>query len=98
MKLTQTVLLCSLLFLFLSSSAQTDYSIQLKGGALHLSPNLKKAVVDSFNLKSSRFQQKTFAILQFETLPTEATKKMLSANGIELLEYIPNNAYTVTIA
>ena len=50
------------------------------------------------SIPTARFQQKTFAILQFETIPAEATKKMLSANGIELLEYIPNNAYTVTIS
>src|SRR4029079_12965037 len=38
------------------------------------------------------------AVLQFESLPTEAMKKHLSENGIELLEYIPDNAYTVTIS
>ncbi|MGZ3998803.1 MAG: S8 family serine peptidase, partial [Flavisolibacter sp.] len=97
MKLSQTVLLFALLFLSFSLSAQNDYSIQLKSGAVHPSPNIKKAVVDSFNSRSMRFQQKTFAILQFEALPTEATKKMLLSNGIELLEYIPNSAYTVTI-
>ena len=87
-------------FIFFSSSllAQTNYTIQLKNGNVHAQPNIKKGIVDSFNLRASRFQQKTFAIIQFESLPSEATKKLLSSNGIELLEYIPNNAYTVSIS
>ncbi|MBO9682462.1 MAG: S8 family serine peptidase, partial [Flavisolibacter sp.] len=75
-----------------------DYSLHLKNGFVKLQPNIRKGLVDSFNIKAVRFQRKTFAILQFESIPTEATKKLLSANGIELLEYIPNNAYTVSIS
>src|SRR5215213_3428151 len=78
--------------------AQTNYTIQLKNGNVYAQPNIKKLTVDSFNLRASRFQRKSFAILQFEIIPTEATKKLLSSNGIELLEYIPNNAYTVSIS
>jgi hypothetical protein len=96
MKISQSLLLFAPLF-FSSCLHAQDYTIQLKSGAVHLQPNIRKSVVDSFNSKSARFRQKTFAIVQFESLPTEATRKMLSANGIDLLEYIPNNAYTVTI-
>lgn len=78
--------------------AQADYTLRLKSGFITLQPNIKKVFVDSFNARAVRFQQKTFAILQFESIPTEATRKFLSANGIELLEYIPNNAYTVSIS
>jgi hypothetical protein len=98
MKLNRLFLPPVLLFLSSSLLAQVDYTIQLKNGFVHTQHNIKKAVVDSFNTSASRFRQKTFAILQFETIPTEATKKLLSENGIELLEYIPNNAYTVTIS
>jgi hypothetical protein len=98
MKLNRLFLLSALLFSSCYLLAQTDNTIQFKNGPVHVQPNIKKAVVDSFNAKAARFNQKTFAVLQFETLPTEAIKKMLSANGIELLEYIPNNAYTVSIS
>ena len=98
MKLNRLFLLSVLLSLSSSLLAQVDYTIFLKNGFVHPHPNIKKSFVDSFNTRAARFQQKTFAILQFESLPTEETKKMLSANGIELLEYIPNNAYTVSIS
>ena len=98
MKLSQTVLLSVLISLSLSSVAQTDYTLRLKNGNVQTQPNIKKTVLDSFNLRASHFQRKSFAIIQFESLPTEATKKLLSANGIDLLEYIPNNAYTVSIS
>lgn len=97
MKLTRLTLWSVLLLFSSVLRAQVDYSIQLKTGFVKPQPNIRKGLVDSFSLKALRFQRKAFAILQFETIPTEATKKLLSANGIELLEYIPNNAYTVSI-
>lgn len=97
MKLNRLSLL-SVLLLFSTFLFAQDYSLHLKNGFIQLQPNIRKGVVDSFNIKAALFQHKTFAILQFETIPTEATKKLLSANGIELLEYIPNNAYTVSIS
>lgn len=98
MKRHRLFLLSVLLLFFSSVSAQTDPVIHLKNRQLRVQPNLKKATLDSFHSKSARFQQKTFAILQFETLPSEETRKILLSNGIELLEYIPDNAYTVSIS
>jgi len=98
MKLNRLVILSVLLCLSSLIFAQVDNSIHLKAGLVKKQANIQKSFVDSFNLRSARYQQKTFAVLQFENIPDEATKKILSANGIELLEYIPNNAYTVTIS
>lgn len=98
MKLNRLFLLSVLLFISSSLLAQTEYTIYLKNGPVHPQPNVKKAFVDSFNTRAARVQKKAFAVIQFESLPTEATKKMLSANGVELLEYVPNNAYTVSIS
>ena len=98
MKPSHLLLFSFFIYCSISSSAQTEYTLQLKNENIHVQANIRKALVDSFNLKALRFQQKTFAIIQFETLPAEATKKLLSTNGVELLEYIPNNAYTVSIS
>lgn len=98
MKLNRLLVLSVLFFTSSSLFAQNDRTIQFKNGFVQLEPNIKKATLDSFSKKARRLQQKTFAVLQFESLPTEETKKLLSANGIELLEYIPNNAYTVSIS
>jgi hypothetical protein len=40
---------------------------------------------------------KSFAVLQFEQLPSESSKQELAASGIQLLEYISGNAYTICI-
>ena len=98
MKPSHLLLFSFFIYCSISSSAQAEYTLQLKNENIHVQANIRKALVDSFNLKALRFQQKTFAIIQFETLPTEATKKLLSTNGVELLEYIPNNAYTASIS
>lgn len=98
MKRNRLIYLTVLLLLSSTLFAQVDPSIQFKNGTVKIQPNIQQAAIDSFNTKAVRYQQKTFAVLQFQSLPTEESKKMLSANGVELLEYIPNNAYTVTIS
>ena len=40
---------------------------------------------------------KSFIVIQFESIPTEKEKQQLKQEGIELLDYIPNNAYTATV-
>jgi hypothetical protein len=40
---------------------------------------------------------KSFAVLQFDQLPNETKKQQLAAAGIQLLEFIPGNAYSICI-
>lgn len=98
MKRNRLILLSLLFFLTSQLFAQKDFSVQLKTGTVRVQPNIQKPVLDSFNAKALRFQQKAFAVLQFESIPTEETKKLLTSKGIELLEYIPDNAYTVSVS
>jgi hypothetical protein len=97
MKLNRYLVLPVLVFLSLSAFSQ-DNSIRLKTGTVFTKPNIQKAVIDSFNSHAARFQQKAFAVIQFRTIPAEETRKLLSSEGIELLDYLPDNAYTVTIS
>jgi hypothetical protein len=92
-------LLTILLLLCLQSFAQNEkqYDILLKTGAISPSKNIDASRIAEFNNRASRTDQKTFAILQFEELPNDAAKQALKMSGIELLDYIPNNAYTATI-
>ncbi len=83
--------------LSLAAQDQNPYSLLLRSGSLTPSPNITPDHINDFNRKSSRTDGKTFAVLQFEQLPTEQQKRELKQQGIELLEYIPHNAYTVTI-
>lgn len=99
MKLNRFALLTALLVLSLAVRAQNkDYHLFLNTGSYLPEPNIKPSLIDSLNTKSRRVNQKTFVVLQFESLPTEEMKKALLANGIQLLDYLPNYAYTATIS
>lgn len=99
MKINHLLLVVFTFFFTNSLLAQnTDRSLLLKNGSVQVTENIRQSVIDSFNTKAPRYNGKAFLILQFETLPNEEIKKQLSANGIELLEYIPNNAYTASIS
>ena len=82
-----------------SSLAQDDsrYNLLLKTGTVTPGKNITAERLSQFNRTAARANEKAFAIIQFEELPTEDEKQQLKQSGIELLEYIPNNAYTVTI-
>ncbi|TLV02142.1 S8 family serine peptidase [Dyadobacter luticola] len=51
----------------------------------------------SANLRKSASSEKTFVIIQFYDIPTQSQKDLLKNAGIELLEYIPDYAYTATV-
>ena len=97
MKYNQTVLLIALCLISSVSLAQKKPLLFLKSGPVSVETEIKQSSLDSFNKKVSRYNNKAFAVLQFESIPTEGTKKALKANGIELLDYLPDNAYTVSI-
>jgi hypothetical protein len=91
--------IAAMLLLSLSLTAQDDsrYNLLLKSGAFIPEKNITTEKLDLFNRKAARTTGKAFAIIQFEHIPTTIEKKQLQEAGIELLDYIPNNAYTVTI-
>ena len=99
MRIYPIPLIAVLLFFVFSANAQQDarYALLLKSGAVYPTKNISPGRLDSLNNRTARTGGKTFAVLQFEQLPTLAERQQLLQEGIELLDYIPNNAYTVTI-
>ncbi len=97
MKLNQLLFWAVLLFPSLLL-AQNNFSISLRNGAVTPGPNLRPGFVDSFNKKTARVNNKSLVVLQFEKLPSQAARKVLAANGIELLDYVSGNAYTATVS
>jgi hypothetical protein len=92
--------LITALFLFsLNAFSQEDssYTLMLKSGPFTPQKNISPAIVDQFNRNANRVEGQTFAIIQFENIPTEPDRQKLLQAGMELLDYIPNNAYTVSI-
>ena len=89
--LSTLVLLCSLLH------AQNNFSIAFRNGTVRPEANLRKSFIDSFSKKLVRSHNRSLLVLQFENIPSEKERKALSANGIELLEYVSGNAFTATV-
>src|SRR5688572_345754 len=77
--------------------AQPDarFELLLKSGKISPESNIT-AFTDNFNRQAAR-AGKSFVIIQFETIPGKEHLQILRNAGIELLEYIPNNAYTATV-
>ncbi|MEO7394539.1 MAG: S8 family serine peptidase, partial [Chitinophagaceae bacterium] len=99
MKSNPISLITAMLLFSLSLAGQNDsrYDLLLKSGSFTPQKNITADKLEQFNHVASRAAGKTFAVIQFENIPTGAEKKLLHDAGIELLEYVPNNAYTVTI-
>jgi hypothetical protein len=91
-----TVLL--LLAFFVNAQESSRFSITLNSGTFTPARNIDTSQINDLNRKSLKQQGKTFAIIQFDKIPSVAERKQLQVSGIELLDYIPNNAYTVLIS
>lgn len=87
-----TVLLLSTLF----SLGQKKDVLYLRSGAVTITSNVNPTSLDNINRKIAR-DGRSFLILQFDETPTEITRRQLSSQGIELLNYIPDNAYTASV-
>lgn len=100
MRIYPIPLIAAWLLSCITAAAQPDarYALLLKSGTEYPSKNINTSRIDSLNIRTARSGGKTFAIIQFEQLPTTAEKQSLLQAGIELLDYIPNNAYTVSIS
>jgi len=105
MKVNPILLITSLL-LVLTSSAQVNKSsspreanflLSLKSRAFIPAENIAQQKINDIARKSSRVNNKYFTVIQFTTIPSESQKEELKKFGVELLDYVPNNAYTATI-
>lgn len=86
-----------LVVLLALSNSLFAQSIQLRTGSFQPGSNIRQEAIDSFNTSTKKFRGQSFAVIQFNRLPTVGEQKALLANGITLLEYLPQNAYTVSI-
>jgi hypothetical protein len=91
-----TILLC-LFSIICFSQKDTSLALQLRIGKIFTEKNITQENVKSFTERLQKINGKSFAVLQFDQLPSEAKKQELAAAGVQLLEYIPGNAYTICI-
>ncbi len=84
-------------FLIASLSVQAQNPLMLKSGNRIPEVNLE-SWVSGFSLHNEQsFDGVFYKILQFNNLPDKTTIEALSQGGVELLAYLPVNAYFVSI-
>lgn len=83
--------------LLLLSSDLFAQAIFLRSGDVQPQSNIRKGAIDSFNTTAKRTAGQAFAVIQFNHIPSTGERKVLAANGIELLDYLPQNTFTVSI-
>jgi hypothetical protein len=74
-----------------------DYSIRLNSGKFIPEENISTVSKTSAAFVNSLFVNKHYVTIQFKQLPGEIQKSQLAAAGIQLVDYIPNYAYTAAI-
>jgi hypothetical protein len=82
---------------YASSQKDSVYSLHLKNGSFFPQKNISIESIDEFNRKVPRFEGQSFAVIQFDHIPSANERKQLLQAGIELMDYIPQNAYSVSI-
>ncbi|HEU5168565.1 MAG TPA: S8/S53 family peptidase [Chitinophagaceae bacterium] len=91
-----TILLC-LFSIFSFSQKDESSALQLRSGKVFTEKNITQENVKFFAERLQKINGKSFAVLQFEELPSETKKQELAESGIQLLEYIPGKAFTICI-
>lgn len=89
------IIACFPLILF----AQVDNRkpVLLKAGEFFPEENINSTAKITSVINQGLFNNKYYLVIQFKELPGKAEKEKLKAAGIQLIDYIPNNAYTATI-
>jgi hypothetical protein len=79
--------------------AQTDNpSLRFRTGAIQPAKNASKFASLQKDFQHTLFKGNYHVLVQFDALPSDATKAKLAANGIKLLTYMPDNAYTALVS
>jgi len=99
MKIRPVLFTIAVAVLSLHALSQQDsaFRLFLKSGPFIPQKNINPDFAQTFNQRVSRIEGRSFAIIQFEHIPTQAERQQLFTAGISLLDYIPNNTYTVSI-
>src|SRR5687767_1595439 len=86
------------IFLFGSSSfgQGKDYRILLNSGEFIPVENAGSLNKNQDVFRKSLFADRYFVTIQFNRIPSESEKTRLKAEGIMLMDYIPNVAYTAS--
>ena len=79
------------------AQSPTDSIVHFQSGDFLPVRNYKDVAANSSILASALHQSKYYVVIQFERIPDQDVRAVLKSQGVELVDYIPSNAYTATI-
>ena len=82
--------------LFSSLSAQ-NYTIKLLTGDYNYQPNFGEFLSGPLPTADEQFQGRYYRVIQFFETPTAQERQALEATGLQILDYLPNYAYVVSL-
>lgn len=74
-----------------------SYLLKVRGGEFVPEANASRFQAESEYLSKTSFGGHHYVVLQFEQLPSFEKRQSLRAEGIELMDYIPELSYTARI-
>lgn len=74
-----------------------DYNLMLNTGKILPIENVSTLSKESAVFQRTYFAGKNYVVLQFTDLPTQSEKERIKVAGIELIDYLPKNAYTAVV-
>ena len=88
------------IFIVISSNAQVegDFTIGLTTASFEPAKNEQEEINDRLKINSHPVNGKSFKIIQVFNIPDQTTRSVWYSEGMELLEYIPNKAYFVSLS
>jgi Subtilase family len=82
----------------LAAQSGDAYTVYLKSGNRIPEKNITTAQLDAFNNLAARTGKPVLSLVQFNNIPADGQRTALAQAGIQLLDYIPNNAFTALIS
>lgn len=99
MRKTYTLITSVLILIATFSYAQQNFDILMQAGKVELTPNIDSYVASMEKIQAQElYNNKYYRVVQFNVLPTNQEKTILKNSGLELLNYLPSNAYVAAIS
>lgn len=73
-----------------------DHALYLKCGEVILKENIREFMLQPDIAANEIFNERCYKIIQFNEVPGETERKIMEANGIRLLSYLPENAFVAS--
>ncbi|MEO8766468.1 MAG: S8 family serine peptidase [Ginsengibacter sp.] len=89
----KTIFVCFFLLPCCIFAQHNPGAVRFRNGDLLPEHNVAKNSFSKASMQSSLFDKKYFVVISFDNLPGAGIKKQLAQKGIQLLRYIPSNAY-----